>query len=172
MLSAAGKLVGMLTFPVTVAGHEIPIIIPTASLAEAVSACLPSTAECQRDVRSCMRHEGNAVQGTRITTCATSQPPVQLHEHTLQQLRQFKQQGSHGGLQQGLCGIVGVTLPNGHWASGIIVSKCATISRSTIQTTAKVQIYTRCTCGSLNDCTCCSLNDLELLLPANASVTA
>lgn len=153
MLSA-GKLVGMLTFPFHIGGHEIPIIIPAASVAEALSSWSACTAEHHRDVSSRMRHKADAVQHMCTTNSATSELPAQLHEHPLEQLRQPQQQGCRDALQQALRGIVGVTLPHGHWASGIVVSKCVSASLSSIETATKVHMHTARTAPQMTSNRC------------------
>lgn len=131
VISTSG-LLGMLTFPASVADHSVAVIIPVGLLSKAMATCsaAPDTeSKSSGTVGSalCQTLHAPLSDATRyIRVSGTSsdvsqrlcKPGIEWPRHP----------GRHPGhqsaiLQQVLAQIVGIVLPDGHWASGVLISK-------------------------------------------------
>ncbi len=114
--AAGGALVGMLTLPFSVGGHDLPVIIPAAVLAAALSAASPGAQP------SC---GGGPAASAALLAPASVQRQLPCNAHGLQQPAGPVEVGRWRPelLRRAALGVVGVALPLGHWASGVLISQ-------------------------------------------------
>ena len=118
LAACGGRLVGMLTLPLSVSGHELPVVIPAAVLAAAVRAShdrLPRPS----GVRSPAAAAGSAGLPSILPHPASSPHGLRAHSYVVRAGGQARA----AVLRRAACGVVGVALPRGHWASGVIISQ-------------------------------------------------
>ena len=144
VIDGSGALVGMVAAPLCIGGYELPVVMPAAALAAAISASLPEVPSISRQP---------ACSAAAVAACcklpsasARPQQAVSQHGEPAVQVERGACSAAAGvatavpgasplisalstparglaALLQAMHGVVGCSLSTGQWASGIIVNR-------------------------------------------------
>ena len=129
VFDSSNALVGILTAPFCVAGHELPVVVPLAALAPAVGAgarqAEPATPSlCRNPVPSV----SSAAQ-PRPLPALNSRQQRQQPVVALPEMWPGSRQHDSEALRRAALGVVGCSLSNGQWASGVLINRCVQLGQ-------------------------------------------